>query len=229
MANPGLTGAHRFPAPCSHVHSVNQWIFAQWFPAVMGLSELGGLRVERARLVSQAQGCTLEIGAGNGYNVPHYTPMVTELVLTDANTHMLKRLRRTAAVKSPPVPTVRITQADAQALPFPDGSFDTVVGTFVHCSVPNPQAALAEVARVLRPGGRYLFFEHVRAPDGSLLARIQDAVEPLHVLATAGCHPNRRTVELLRDSELTVRSLVRGRVPCAIATVRPTISGVAIL
>ena len=67
------------------------------------------------------------------------------------------------------------------------------------CTVGSPERVIAEIARVLKPGGRYLFLEHVRAANGSLLGRLQDVVEPVHVYLAAGCHPNRRTAELLRE------------------------------
>ena len=114
----------------------------------------------------------------------------------------------------------------APSLPFGDGS-DTVVCTYVLCSVKNPAAALAEVARVLAPGGSLLFLEHVRAGEGTLLGRVQDVIEAPHRLAAAGCRPNRRTEDALAASPLQVDWLVHGRQPSSLPTVRPTIMGAA--
>jgi len=86
---------------------------------------------------------------------------------------------------------------------------------------------LAENARVLKPGGRYLFLEHVRAATGSLLGRFQDVIEPVHVYVAAGCHPNRHTEALLRGSGLSVESLEHSNLPMSFPTVRPVILGSA--
>ena len=113
-------------------------------------------------------------------------------------------------------------------MPYGDRSFDTVVGTFVLCSVDDPALALREIARVLAPGGRYLFLEHVRAGEDTTLGRFQDLIEVPHRYLAAGCHPNRRTAELITQSPLTVERLEHGIQPRAIPTVRPTILGVAV-
>ncbi len=101
-------------------------------------------------------------------------------------------------------------QAGLPSLPFAGASFDTVVCTLVLCSVDDQAAALTEIARVLAPGGRLLFLEHVRAPDNPRLARLQDLVDRPHRLLAAGCRPNRRTEEALAASPLSVEWLVRG-------------------
>jgi SAM-dependent methyltransferase len=102
-----------------------------------------------------------------------------------------------------------------------------VVSTYVLCTVPDPGRALAEVARVLAPGGRLLFLEHVHAGEGTLLGRFQDLVEIPHRYVAAGCHPNRRTAALLEASPLQLERLEHGRQPRALPTVRPTIIGSA--
>ena len=121
----------------------------------------------------------------------------------------------------------QLVQTGAEDLPFDDATFDTVVATFVHCSIPDPGRALNEIARVLKPGGRYLFIEHVRSSDSALLARVQDLVALPHRYLAAGCHPNRRTERLLAESPLTVEHLVHEPMPRSLPTVRPTIRGTA--
>ena len=120
-----------------------------------------------------------------------------------------------------------MVQAGAESLPFADDSFDTVVCTYVLCTVPDPARALVEIERVLVPDGLFLFLEHVHAGEGTLLGRFQDLVELPHRYLAAGCHPNRRTASLLRDSPLLVERLDRGRQPRSVPTVRPTIIGSA--
>ena len=202
-------------------------IFALYYPYVLEIAERAGQRETRRRLLAEAQGRVLELGAGSGINLPHYTDAVTELVISEPSASMLAHLRSeldgggTEALES------RLVQSGAESLPFEDDSFDTVVATFILCTVPDPVAVLREIDRVLKPGGRYLFLEHVRAGDGTRLARFQDGIEFLHTQIAAGCHPNRRTWETLEASPLEVERLEHGRQPRAPATVRPTIIGAA--
>jgi SAM-dependent methyltransferase len=140
---------------------------------------------------------------------------------------MVEHLTTRLAADAPPVGSWRIEVTGAEVLPFDDASFDTVVATYVHCSIPNPEAALREIARVLKPGGQYLFIEHVRA-KGAIYGKFQDLVEVPHRLIAAGCYPNRRTEQLLADSPLIVTDLVHEPMPRSSPTVRPTIRGRAV-
>jgi ubiquinone/menaquinone biosynthesis C-methylase UbiE len=203
-------------------------LFALWYPVVAEVAERAGQRETRRDLAGQASGRTLEIGAGSGLNLPHYTAAVTELVVSEPSPHMLAQLRTSLSEAPPPVGSWKLVQAGGEELPFEDESFDTVVATFVMCTIPDPARAFAEIARVLKPGGQYLFLEHVHAGEGTVLGRFQDIVEVPHRYIAAGCHPNRRTEELLAQSPLQVRRLEHGRQPRAIATVRPTILGSAV-
>jgi SAM-dependent methyltransferase len=206
---------------------LNERLFALWYPLVSGLSERAGQRATRAQLVGQARGRTLEIGAGSGLNLPHYTTKVSALVVTEPSPHMIRQLRAQLDSAPPPVGSCELVQTGGEDLPFEDAAFDSVVATFVHCTIPDPPRALREIARVLRPGGVYLFLEHVHAGEGTLLGRVQDAVELPHRYIAAGCHPNRRTEALLAASPLEIQSLEHGRMPLAAPSVRPTIIGVA--
>jgi ubiquinone/menaquinone biosynthesis C-methylase UbiE len=206
---------------------INERLFARWYPLVTGLSERAGHRETRERLVGPARGRTLEIGAGSGLNLPHYGPEVTELVISEPSPHMLEHLRSSLDSDPPPVGSWKLVQAGAEELPFADHSFDTVVGTYVHCTIPDPERALAEIARVLAPDGQYLFLEHVHAGEGTLLGRFQDAVEVPHRYIAAGCHPNRRTERLLERSPMTIERIEHGSMPMGFPTVRPVILGTA--
>jgi len=205
---------------------LNERLFAWYYPRLVGLSERAGGQALRAQVLEQAHGRTLEIGAGNGYNLPHYPAAVTELVITEPSPHMLRQLNNRLADNSAPASWTMV-QAEAEALPFPDSTFDTVTAGYVHCTIPEPARAVAEIARVLKPGGQYLFVEHVRARDGSWLGRVQDVIEPLHVYLAAGCHPNRRTEEVLRRSELSVEWVEHTTLPAALPSVRPVLLGAA--
>lgn len=207
---------------------LNERLFALWYPYVCGLSENAGQREIRRDLVAQAGGRTLEIGAGSGLNLPHYGPEVTELVVSEPSRHMQTHLRSLLDSEPPPVGSWELIESGAEELPFEDGSFDTVVGTYVLCSIPRPARALASIARVLRPGGRYLYLEHVHAGDGTVLGRVQDLVEVPHRYIAAGCHPNRRTAGLIDESPLEVERSERGEMPRSFPTVRPTILGSAL-
>ena len=154
----------------------------------------------RAELLRSASGRTLEIGAGTGLNLSHYPDTVTQLVLTEPDPHMAKRLRRTLEESSPPVGSVEVIEAGAEALPFEADTFDSVVSTLVLCSVAQPTPAVAEVRRVLKAGGQLLYIEHVRDRDGTRRARWQDRLERPWGWFLGGCHPNRDTGKLIADA-----------------------------
>jgi ubiquinone/menaquinone biosynthesis C-methylase UbiE len=141
---------------------------------------------------------------------------------------MLAHLRKSLDEDLPAAHSFKLVQAPAQSLPFADASFDTSVCTFVLCSVPDPASVLAEIARVLKPGGRLLFLEHVRAGEGTALGRFQDLIEVPHRYVAAGCYPNRRTAEMIGRSPLEVEWLEHGEQPASLPSVRPTIIGGAV-
>jgi len=196
-------------------------LFAALYDRVSKGSEEAGLRDERRQLLADAEGATLEIGAGTGLNLAHYPEAVTRLVLTEPDEHMRRRLERRAQDVRP---DAEIVAGSVERLPFPDASFDTVVLTFVLCSVPEQDAALAEIARVLKPSGRMLFLEHVRSDDENL-AKWQDRITPLYNLV--GCNPNRDTLAAIEGSSLAVETVKHGEVPKAPKVERPLIVGIA--
>jgi SAM-dependent methyltransferase len=192
------------------------------------LYEFFGERLEksfaehRRKALADARGRVLEIGAGTGFNLPHYPAGIDELVVTEPNAGMLRRARRRATDKP-----VRFVQAAAESLPFADSSFDTVVSTLVLCSVDDVDRVLAEIHRVLSPGGQLIFVEHVRSSDPRR-ARWQDRLErPWRVLAD-GCHPNRATLERIEAGPFEVMQVERGELPKSPPIVRPLVAGRAI-
>jgi ubiquinone/menaquinone biosynthesis C-methylase UbiE len=197
------------------------WCYVATYDLFIGPAERAGLRQQRHDLLAQATGATIEIGAGTGLNLPHYPRSVTRLVLIEPEPHMARRLRRRAAGSGR---DVEIIEATAGQLPLPDASFDTAVVTFALCSVPDEQAALGEIARVLAPGGQLLFLEHVRSADPVIAAK-QDKMPFPYPLV--GCHPNRDTLREIEASPLTVESVRGGELPKAPAIERPMLVGTA--
>jgi ubiquinone/menaquinone biosynthesis C-methylase UbiE len=201
-------------------------VFAAIYDRMLAAQEKAGLRDMRAELLAGAHGRVLELGAGTGLNLAHYTDAVTELVLTEPDPHMARRLRKRVESTQLPFPA-EVTETGAERLPFDDGSFDTVACTLVLCTVDDPQRATAEIARVLRPAGELLLFEHVRAPEGERLTRWQDRLERPWGWLAAGCHPNRDTHATLATS-FDVSGLEEDRLPgSAPPVVKPMIRGIA--
>lgn len=197
--------------------------FAALYDRAVKGTEEAGLREMRREVLAQASGRTIDLGAGTGANLGLYPPQVTELVLAEPDPHMAKRLRAKLADSGR---DAELVEAPAEKLPFEDSSFDTAVFTLVLCTVPDPAAALAEAARVLKPGGRLLFLEHVRAEDAGL-ARWQDRLEKPWRFVGDGCHCNRDTVATIEASPLTLEGVERGRMPKAPPLVRPLVRGSA--
>ncbi len=154
------------------------------YDAFMALSEHGGFGSWRLALAEGARGRTLDLGCGTGRTLPHLAPGV-RAVGVDPWPGNLERARRRA-------PGIPLVQARAEALPFRDGAFDTVVSGLVFCTVDDVPRDLAEVRRVLAPGGCLRMLEHVRA-SGRLRARVQDLVQPAWTRLAGGCRPNRDT------------------------------------
>ncbi len=168
--------------------------------------EMLGMRARRRRLLSAARGRVLEIGAGTGLNLRHYPDGIEELVLLEPYEPMTDRLERR---RSRSGRAARIVAAPAEELPFEDETFDTVVSTMVLCTVTDPERAVAELRRVLRPGGRLLFCEHVRS-DSARIARWQDRLADAWASLADGCRCNRDILTTI-SSQLDTTTVERGR------------------
>ena len=197
-------------------------LFALLYDSFVGMMERKGLTDLRRELLSQAEGRCLEIGAGSGLNLEHW-PREAELVATEPFEPMAAQLRKKVRSTRP---DTEVVVAPGESLPFPDESFDTVGLTLVLCTAPDPAAVLSEVDRVLKPGGRFLFLEHVRAREEGL-ARWQDRLHGPWYFFGHGCHCNRDTPATLADSPLEVTEADRGELPGAVALVKPMYKGVA--
>jgi ubiquinone/menaquinone biosynthesis C-methylase UbiE len=156
------------------------WIY----DAICAFVEWRGLGRWRRWLVAGARGLTLDLGCGTGRNLPLYAGDV-RVIGIDPSSDGLARARRRA-------PGALLVRAAAEALPFRDDAFDTVVSGLVLCSVTDPPRALAEARRVLRAGGELRALEHVRSRHPRW-ARVQDAIQPAWTWFAGGCHPNRDT------------------------------------
>lgn len=202
-------------------------VFARVYDRAMAATEAAGLTARRRELLARAHGTVVEIGAGTGVNLELYPDGVRELVLAEPEAPMVRRLEaRLARVGTGSLVRARVLRAPAEALPLADGSIDVAVATLVLCTVRDLNVALAELRRVLVPGGRLLFLEHVRAEDPGL-ARWQDRLRPLWAGWGHGCQCNRSTLEAIRAAGFEVESVEHGRLPKAPPIVAPMICGVA--
>lgn len=201
-------------------------IFARIYDRALARNERAGLAEERRKLVSRASGRTLEVGAGTGLNLPHYTGAVTDLVLAEPDPHMARRLRERLEAEPPQAGSARVIEAAAEELPFEDEAFETVISTLVLCTVARPHAAVAEIKRVLAPGGALLFLEHVRA-ESPRTARVQDLIERPWGWVAGGCHPNRASGDEIVEAGFWIERLDRRPMPGGPKRLLPLIAGVA--
>lgn len=167
------------------------------YDGLCALMERTGLGRWRRWLVAGARGRTLDVGCGTGRNLPLYAADVGAIGLDPAWQSLRRARRRT--------PRVPLVQGSAEALPFGDGVFDTVVSGLVFCSVPDPARGLAEVKRVLRPGGSLRMLEHVRSRK-PWKARFQDRTQPLWTRLSGGCHPNRETERAVETAGFVIEA-----------------------
>lgn len=177
--------------------------FARAYLKIAEQSDRRGGAEHRHRLLAGLTGRVLEVGAGQGRNFPHYPDTISEVVALEPD----DTLRAVAEQQAASVPVrVTVVAGEARHLPGRDGEFDAAVTSLVLCSVDDPAGALAELARVLRPGGELRFYEHVRSPR-VWAARLQDAITPLWSRAGGGCHPNRDTEAAIRAAGFTVTDI----------------------
>jgi ubiquinone/menaquinone biosynthesis C-methylase UbiE len=182
-----------------------------------------GLRAWRDALVGDLSGEVIEIGAGTGLNFAHY-PTGAHVFASDVDPLMLAgaipRAKEALAAVEPLV-------GDAMRLPFASRSADVVVIGLMLCSVPDPSAALGEARRILRPGGRVRFMEHIRAANGTVRGRIQDAINPAWRVVSGGCNANRRSVEAVAGSGFDIVQLYEFSL--GLPYLRPLVVGEAVL
>ena len=153
-----------------------QRALASAYDGAIGRAERAGLGAWRGELLGGIEGTVLEFGPGTGLNLPHYGGGVEQLFLAEPAAHMRGRLRARLVERGLPGEVLPVS---ARKVPLPDGSVDVVVATLLLCSVRQVEQTLATIRRLLRPGGRYIFIEHVGATPGGTTRRLQHLVEPL--------------------------------------------------
>lgn len=179
--------------------------FAWMYARISREAERRGTAEHRDRALAGLAGRVIEVGAGNGLNFGHYPDTVTEVLAVEPEDR-LRALAEQAATHAAVL--VRVVPGHADALPAADATFDAAVASLVLCSVPQAAGALAEIRRVLIPGGELRFFEHVRSGQ-PLLGLLQDAITPLWSRAAGGCHLNRDTTVAIRAAGFHIEQLER--------------------
>lgn len=211
------------PPPATPVDVVESRLGALLYDPFLWLGEKLGMARLRRELLADASGAVLEIGAGTGLNLPHYpADGLQRLVLAEPSAPMRAHIDLDRA---PAGIATDVVAAPAEQLPFADGSFDTVVATLVLCTVGHPRRAVREVVRVLRPGGRLLFLEHVRAEGGWRQRLQRRSVRPWAAFAD-GCQCDRPTLNTLEEL-MRVEAVQRGSWKGMPAIVRPLVWGQA--
>ena len=199
------------------------FFLATIYDRFMAKAERAALGEWRHALVAPLAGEVLEVGAGTGANLPHYSPAVTKLVLAEPDGYMRRRLVVRARERG-----AEVIDAPCEKLPFADASFDAVVSTLVLCSVGSLEGALAEIRRVLRPGGKLVFIEHVAAWDRPDRLKWQRRLEPFWKRFAGNCHLTRTTAEAIERAGFRLDAVTRESVRKALPWVRPSVRGVAV-
>jgi ubiquinone/menaquinone biosynthesis C-methylase UbiE len=185
----------------------SKYLFPHLLEWALGNPQLGKYR---RRALEPAFGKVLEVGFGTGLNLPYYPEAVKRITAIDPESMLQERVAQ--RIKEAAVP-VEFVQLDAGGrLPFADAAFDSIVTTWTLCSIDKVEPALAEMRRLVKPDGRYIFFEHGRSDDAKT-ARWQDRFNPLEKVLGAGCNINRSIDSLITAAGFAIETLDRFRLP----------------
>ena len=171
----------------------DNWVLPRILNTMMGMPYI---TAERQKTLAAVTGDVLEVGFGSGHNLPCYPDAVQRVVAVDPSTKSAELARKRIAAAPFPVEYVPL---EGEKIEAPDASFDSVVSTFTLCTIPDPAAALGQMRRVLKPGGRFFFVEHGRSPEPGIQAW-QDRLNPFQQFACGGCNMNRDIERLVRDA-----------------------------
>ncbi len=202
-------------------------LFALGYDPFLRRTEEACLAEWRREVLADLSGDVLEIGAGTGANLRHYPDAVTRLTVSEPDAHMRRRLEEAARAATTPARTIVVSDAPSEALPFEAATFDAAVSTLVLCTVAHPDRTLAEIARVLRPGGRLAFLEHVASDTDPSRLAWQRRIEPVWKWLADGCRLTRHTREAIVRAGFTIEREVRASMRKAPPWVRPTVRGIA--
>lgn len=182
---------------------MSEWLATMYDPIIAPFDSFG-VRRWRQWAVSAARGRVLELGVGTGLNLTHY-PQVKSVAAIDPDLASLERalIKRNASAQS-----ISLNQARAEELPFPNESFDVVLGTLVFCSIGDPMRALGEARRVLKPNGTFRLIEHVRV-ENKIVATLQDMATPAWKQVAGNCHLNRDTLARVKQAGFSIRKVTR--------------------
>lgn len=201
------------------------WLMARIYDRFMAESEEACLAAWRAQVLRELSGAVLEVGAGTGMNLEHYPAGVDRLVMSEPDRHMRRQLAQRILERGRH--GVELSEGSLEQLPLPDASFDAVVATLVLCSVESPERALSEIRRVLKPGGRFAFLEHVAAENNPGRLVWQHRIEPVWRRVAGNCHVTRRTADDIARAGFELEWIERESTRKALPWVRPSIRGIA--
>ena len=200
------------------------FIAASFYDRLSARFEKACLKSWRQELLKHVYSEVLEIGAGTGANIDHYPDQVTRLVLTEPDKHMRRILELNVSNRG--LEKTQVSDGTAEHIRAADESFDCIVAFLVFCCVSNLETALEEIKRVLKPGGYFVFLEHVAAAEGTSRRRWQNRLNPIWRIM-GGCHLNRETEEAIITAGLKMKEITRESIPKALPIYRPSIRGIA--
>lgn len=186
-------------------------------PLIMDVA-LAGLKEDRQEMIGQASGKVLEIGMGNGVNLPFYTNAAKQIVGLEPCSAVVDKAKRKLrdladdGMLQLDEENYSLVVGGGETLLFEENSFDTIIASLVFCSIPDAAAAAGEAFRVLKPGGKLLFFEHVRSPNQGM-SRVQNFVNPFWKVFACGCCLNRDTETLFKEAGFEYETITKFRNP----------------